>query len=161
MLTTIAVAVLVASTFTATSAFAQSNTTTEASPMTSLAQKIAEKFGLNQDEVQTVINEVHEEHRTEIKAKVAERLSQLVTDGKITEAQKQLILDKQEELASNRQEKMESIKNMTDEERKAAFEKEKEEVKAWADENGIDLKYLMFHVLKKGGMPFDHEQPAN
>jgi hypothetical protein len=101
--------------------------TNEEGPAHSLAQKIAEKFGLNKDEVMTVVNDHHKEMNTqrqaEMKAKMGERLTQIVTDGKITEAQKQLILAKQSELQSAREAEMQSLKDKTPDERKAAMEK--------------------------------------
>ena len=113
------------------------------SPMASLVQKIADKFGLNKDEVQAVFDQNRQEHQAQMQAKSEEQLSQDVTDGKITEEQKQKILEKRQELQENRQSKMEEMRNMTAEERKAAMEKERQELENWVKENGIDHNYLM------------------
>ena len=72
-------------------------------------------------------------------------LSQLVKDGKLTEAQKQLIVTKRAELDSARKTQFESSKNLTPEERKTQMEKEKTTLQAWAKENGIEIQYLMPH----------------
>lgn len=65
---------------------------------TSLIQMLSSKFGLQESEVQSVFNQHRDEMQKNMQAKVEARLTQLVTDGKITEAQKQLILTKHVEL---------------------------------------------------------------
>lgn len=110
-------------------------------PESTLVQKIATKFNLNQDEVQKVFDEEHASREAEMQTKNDERLSQLVTDGKITEAQKTLILNKQKELKASRSDKG-SLKNLTPEERKSQMDAKKAELESWAKENGIDVQYL-------------------
>ena len=78
-----------------------------------------------------------------MQAKQEERLSQLVTDGKITEDLKALILNKYKEIQAERESNKDSFRNLTPEERKAQMEEKKTELEAWANENGIDIKYLM------------------
>lgn len=72
-----------------------------------------------------------------------ERLTKLVSEGKITEEQKSLILAKEEEMEAARQAQMESETELTEEERKAAMEEEQAELRKWAEENGIDMQYLI------------------
>jgi len=108
-----------------------------------LVQKIAEKFNLNQDDVQSVFDEVRSERQKEMQLKEEERLNQLVTDRKITKEQKNLIQKKQEELRSERESSRDSFKDLTPEERKAQMEKRRTELETWASENGIDIQYLM------------------
>ncbi len=117
--------------------------------MSSLVQKISDKFGLNKDEVQAVFDEQHDEMRKVMVAKHQERLDQLVKDGKITEAQKTLIQNKMEELQAER----ESLKDLTPEERKTKIDAARVELESWAKENGIDLQYLMgnFGFKLRGG----------
>jgi membrane protein involved in colicin uptake len=140
-----------ASAFGATAAFAQGS-----DPSSGLAQRIAEKFGLKQTDVQTVVDQYRTEERAERQAemqtKYEERLTQLVKDGKITEAQKQLILSKHAELQASREQEFTSFKNMTEDERKAAMEKKRSEMESWAKANGIDVQYVM--PLGKGGPGF-------
>lgn len=116
---------------------------------TSLVQKISTKFGLNQSDVQAVFDEQRNEQQTKMQAKFEERLTQAVKDGKITEEQKAKILQKFSELKAQKQADRDAFKNMTPEERKAAFKKQHEELKAWADANGIDMKNL-FGALGPG-----------
>lgn len=145
---------------TSTKVFAQNTTMTN--HLSNLVDKIAAKFNLNKADVQAVFYQDRKEHQAEMEAKYEERLSQYVTDGKITEAQKALILAKHKELKASRQENRPDLKNMTEEERKAAMEANKtkmdEERKAledWATQNGIDIKYLMggFGMGRHGGGP--------
>ncbi len=117
----------------------------------SLASKIAEKFNVNKDEVKQIIDADREEHmaerRAERQTRLEERLSTAVTNGKITEEQKTKIL----EYVKSQQTFFDSLKDMTEDERKAAMQKHRDEVKKWASDNGIDEKYVLM-----GGGPGGH-----
>lgn len=133
-------------------------------PQTTIVQKIAEKFDLNQEEVQQVFDEVRSEHHAEreadMKAKEEERLSQLVADGKITEEQKSLIQQKHEELRAERGAHRDSFKDLSQEERQAQMEQRKSELESWANKNGIDATYLMPEFGERGnGRPVDPGGP--
>lgn len=147
MATVAAVSVLGAGILTASTAFAQQSDSSMQNPMNSLVEKIATKFNLNQDEVQAVFDEAHKERHGEMKAKFEEQLSTYVSEGKITEEQKQLILQKREEMDAEREANKDQFQNLSDDERRSQMEQKRAELKAWADENGIDLQYLM----PKGG----------
>ncbi len=134
------------------------NTADHPNPMAALVEKIADKFGLNQEDVQVIFDEYQTERRAEMEknrekrqaemeARFEEQLSQAIEEGKITEEQKQLIIAKREELEANRQTGM---KEMTDEERKTAREEERQELESWAEEKGIDLEYLMVGFGMRG-----------
>lgn len=107
-----------------------------------LVQKIAAKFSLNEDDVQKVFDEARNEHHAEMQKNQTERLRELVTEGKITEAQKTLIVNKQNELQANKPNRN-SFKDLTPVERKSQMEAKKTELDSWAKENGIDPQYLM------------------
>ncbi len=117
---------------------------------TSMVQRIAQKFNLSESEVQTVFDEAREEHQTEIKTRFEARLTTAVENGKITETQKQAILTKHDELMAEHEAEWEAVKNMTPEERRAHHETERAELETWAEEQGIDLSYLM-PMGKMGG----------
>jgi hypothetical protein len=119
------------------------NAQTASNGNTSLVQKVAQRFGLNQADVQAVFDQDKQEHRAQMNAKYEQRLSQLVTDGKITEAQKQLILAKYKELEANKQSMMQNMKNLTPEQRKSVMDQQRQDIQSWAQQNNIDLKYLM------------------
>lgn len=131
---------------------------TASSRSSSIVQKIADRFGLNKDEVQKVFDEEHAARRTEMQAKMEERLNTLVTEGKITAEQKMLIQNKMKELQAERQANKEKMKSLTPEQMKEEMESKKTELDAWAKENGIDPQYLMFKMKFKGngqGMMFE------
>ncbi len=103
----------------------------------SLIERLAAKFNLNKADVETVFGEEREARRTERNMKFEERLAQAVRDGKITDAQKSLILEKHAALMSEREASRESWKNMTREERRADAEKRREALESWMKTNGI------------------------
>lgn len=126
------------------SAFAlTASAATTTNPDESLASKIAAKFNINKDEVQTVIKEYRDEHRAEHQAerqqRLEERLTTAVSEGKLTEDQKAKIL----EFVKTQEANFENLKDQTEDERKASMDAHREEVKKWAADNGIDEKYLM------------------
>lgn len=113
----------------------------------SLASKIASKFNLNKEEVQSVLNEHHAEmhtaHMQEHLERHEERLNKAVQAGELTEEQKTKILEYLKSQESN----LENLEDKTKEERQAAMKTHREEMKKWAADNGIDEKY----VLPMGG----------
>lgn len=134
--------------------------------MANLVDKIATKFGLEKDDVQAVVDEdrneyeakmkeSREERQAEMEALFEESLNKEVADGKITQEQKTLILEKRKELHTNRQDAVKS----THQERINARESEHNELVGWATSNGIDVKYLMDeigmprHGFQNGGKP--------
>lgn len=123
-------------------------------PQTTLIQKIADKFGLNRDDVQKVFNEARGEHQAQMQNRFEERLTQSVKDGKITEAQKTLILNKHKEMQQEREKNMDSWQNLTKDERKSQMQTKRTEMENWANENGIDLQYFHMGVGMKGHMGF-------
>lgn len=103
-----------------------------------LTQKFAQKFGVDESEVENLFTEHREEARSqrqvEMKERCDKRLSIAVTEGKITEEQKTLVLTKREELQTKREE--------LGSERKVQAQAHRDEMKEWAQENGIDESVL-------------------
>ena len=119
----------------------------------SLVAAIATKFNLNQSDVQAVFDEQREKHQAERKAEIETKLTQAVADGKITEAQKQAILARHQEMQSNRPDKDE-MRNMTAEQRNAKMEERRSEMNAWLSTNGLSqdiFRELMGGPQDKGG----------
>lgn len=116
---------------------------TQGTQVSSLVQKIAQKFGVPQADVQAVFDANKQEHMQHMQAQAEQRLTDLVTAGKITQAQKDLIVVKQKELQANHQANFEVMKGKTQAERKTAMDAQRTELEAWAKTNGIDLRYLM------------------
>jgi Tfp pilus assembly protein PilV len=134
-----------------TNVSAETNGTTDESPMSSLVGKLADKFNLNEQEVQAVFDEHKDDMHKEHRATFEERLSEAVADGKLTEDQKAKILAKLDELQSQREANHESFKDMSSEERREAMEKRREELETWAEENDIPEDYLPFAFGKGHG----------
>jgi hypothetical protein len=142
IITALAIATLGAGILTSSKVFAQT-TPSGNNPMSTLIQKIATKFGLNTSDVQAVFDQDRTDQEAQQETDYEARLTQAVTDGKITEAQKQLILTKHKELEASRQNQMQNMQGKTDTERKAAMESERTALETWAKENNIDMSYLM------------------
>jgi len=103
-----------------------------------LIQRLVDKFSLNEDEVEDVIEEVREEQKEEVKMRYENKMGQLVENGILTQEQVELIEAKREELKSQAGE----LEGLTREEKKEVMVQHKEELKVWADENGIEIGML-------------------
>lgn len=123
-----------------------------------IIQNLAEKFGVTPGEVEQVFEETRGEQRTA-------RLDSFVDDGTITEDQKNLIIEKQDE----HQTKINEIRDasMTAEERRVAIQELHQEMLSWADENDIPLETIgrggfgmgkgMGGGMRRGGMGMMNE----
>lgn len=89
----------------------------------SLVDKLASRFNLNKDEVRSVFEEAKQDRQAERQAEVSQELQGFVESGDITAEQKTLIEAKLDEVRSS-------------------FETERASLEAWAEEQGIDLKYV-------------------
>lgn len=125
--------------------------TSNSTKQDSIVDKISQKFNLNKDDVQKVFDEDRAAHETERQAKLEEKLSQAVKDGKITEDQKSKIIAKIAEIKADMETHKDTMKDKTAEERKALMEQKRTEIEAWAEENNIPLEYLMVMHFKGGG----------
>lgn len=110
-----------------------------------IVQRLAEKFGLNVDEVNQTFAEEREAHQEEMRSQLEERLDTAVAEGKITEAQKAVILEKIGEMQANKG----NLENLDRETHHTKMRKLHEEFRTWAEENDIDLSELM--PLGSGG----------
>jgi len=96
-----------------------------------IVENIATKFNLNPSEVEQVFESTRIQERTE-------RLSQAVVDGDITEAQKNLILEKENEFRASI-EKINS-QELTADARHEAIQNLRSDLIDWAEENDITTK---------------------
>lgn len=114
-------------------------------PMSGFVEALVSKFGLNQTEVQTFVDNYRQQRQTEMQTLARDRentyLSGLVSEGKITEDQKQAILQKHEELRS--QFSRDGISGLTPVERRQKMDEKRSELTSWAQSQGIDTSYLM------------------
>jgi hypothetical protein len=132
-----------------------SNAASPTNPMTSLVQKIAQKFGLKEADVQAVFDQNRQDHMDQMQTRYESTLDQAVKDGKLKEAQKQLLLAKHKELQSQKLGQTENWGTMTPEQRKEAMLKQHQELQDWAKQNNIDIQYL-FGFGGKGMMMGRH-----
>ena len=116
------------------------------SPGTTLVDDLATKFHLNKTDVQQVFDAHHQAQMAKGEAKSEERLTQAVKDGRITEAQKALILAKHKEMIANR----EAARMADPGKRHTDMEQQRDDLKVWADQNKIPLD-LTFGFGGRGG----------
>lgn len=148
---------------TAGMAAADSTSSNTTNPMDSLVSALAEKFNLNQAEVQ----QVFEDHRGAMQQQrdeaVQERVQQLVSDGELSQDQANALLDKRAE----HREMMEQTRNQGERPSSDERQEHRAELKQWAEENGIDAKHLRFVMGGKGpggpgnGAPMQHRAGAD
>lgn len=108
----------------------------------SIVQQLTQKFNLNPADVQSVFDQNRAVRTAQMQTNFEARLTQDVKDGKITDAQKQFILQKRQELQTQRQTNRDSFKNMNAEARKAVITTQRQDLQNWAKQNGIDIKYF-------------------
>jgi hypothetical protein len=120
--------------------------------MTSFVNAIAAKFNLKAADVQSVVDQTMATERATMDAKrsqnEATRLAKAVTDGKLTQAQADLIKAKQAEMKTF----MDSLKTKTQSERMTAMKTQMDSLKQWADANNIPLNFIQGAGMGKGGM---------
>ena len=139
-----AVAVIGAGVIGAASVSAATDTT---NPQASLVQKLADTFHLDKSKVQAVFDQQRTENQANHEANYEKRLDQLVTDGKITSAQKTAILAENKKLKAE----LDAVKDSTDKTaRRTAMQNVRTEAQTWATQNNIDEHYLMGGI---GGHP--------
>lgn len=109
-----------------------------------IIQKLAEKFGLKQEDIKSVFDQVRTDRVTQMQTKFDDYLSQAVKDGKLTEAQKQLILQKRQEIQAQRQTNMNNHQNL------------RSSLSDWAKQNNIPIQYLFGGIGMGRGFGFGH-----
>ncbi len=112
------------------------------------ATELAAKLGIDESKVETAFDEIRTERQKEMETAFEKRVNEALSSGKITAAQKDLILKKHEELQAQRDQERASMRDATPEERRTIMEKRHDDMKAWADENGID--YSSFFAGREG-----------
>jgi hypothetical protein len=118
-------------------------TANNTNPMNGIVTAIAQKFNLSVSDVQSVFEEQkskmeaereqnREKMQAEMQQKFTTELAQAVTDGKLTQAQADLITAKRAELVAQRP-------NV-----------DQDALKQWASDNGISEEYLHFLCPRMG-----------
>jgi len=131
--------------------YAQTNGNSGSGP---LITKLVEKFNLDKSEVEQVFKENREERQDQMQTRHQEMLEQAVKDGKITEEQKNMLMEKREEMRKG-------MENLSWDERQGQRAKHRQEIHNWAEENGIDLSAIQGLRNGKGngqrGFGFRHQ----
>lgn len=115
---------------------------TDKGQRTDLIKKIAGQFKLKENDVQKVFDDYQNNRQKTMQDKFMEKLNKAVKDKKITEAQKQLILKKHEELRNKRQQMPDNWSGLSPDERRQFKEKQRQELETWAKNNGLDISYF-------------------
>ena len=131
------------------SVYAATTATGPTDPMSSLVDKIAERFSLNKSDVQQVFDENRQAMQAEREQRIKDELNQLVTDGKLTQDQVDKINAKRTELKAKRDEARSSGQSASD--RRTAMQAERTELAQWADDNDIPTEYLRYVFGGHGG----------
>jgi hypothetical protein len=119
-----------------------------------IIQKLVERFDLDSEEVVEVFSEARQERQAEKEERFAGRLEEAVSQGELTEEQKEALLAKHEELQQEREANREEFRSLSWEERRELRQSRREELEAWAQANGIDVSYLFGGLLgcgRRGG----------
>lgn len=127
------------------------NTTGQTNPISNLVTAIAQKFNLNQADVQQVFDQQRQQNQAEHQQRFADRLTQDVKDGKLTQAQADAITAKMAELQTQRQTDKTALQGKTQEERQAYFQQQVDALKQWATDNNIPAGYLPFGPMMGHG----------
>lgn len=95
----------------------------DASGYPPIVEKLAEKFGLNKDDVKSVFDQERQDHINAMQTNFEDRLAKAVTDGVLTEDQKNALIEKFKEKQEERQQHHEEMQN-------------------WLSEQNIDMEKL-------------------
>ena len=124
-------------------------------PMSGLVNAIASKFHLTPSDVQAVFDQQRQTQADAMKKQADQRfsdmLAQAVKDGKLTQAQADLITAKQKEIQTFQT----SLQGKSPADRQTAMKTESDSLKAWATANNIPQQYVMpFRggMMRGGGM---------
>ena len=141
-----------------TMVFAQKSNT----PLSGLAQALATKYNLNQSDVQNFISTYMQQHRGQSQVNMQQmqkkRLDQLVSQGKISNAQEVAILNELETL--QKQLSSSSFKTMTQAQRQTVMKNDKNTLTQWAKSQGISPAYVMPFGGHRGGWNKTAQSPT-
>ena len=115
---------------------------------TSLAQSIADAFKLNKDDVQNVIDQNRSDNQAKREAKEQNRLTQAVTDKKITQAQADYITKAQADITAVIA--ATTPKDLTASQ-KADIKTKTTALRTWAKANNVPVNLIRGDIMR-GGM---------
>ena len=112
-----------------------------------MVQAIASKFNLKPSEVQSVVDQYRASQQTKKQQNFQTALDKAVASGELTSAQHDLILAEETQVQT-RLTQIKAISSQAD--RTTALKQLRADVKSWATQNGIDLKWVAVRGLKTG-----------
>lgn len=101
----------------------------------SLAQKISQRFNVSPDKVEEVLDEMRAEREAMRLMRFEERLDGYISEGKLTTAQKDLLMDKREEMMAKKDEFL----SLSFDERRAKMDEYRKSLDSWLSQNGITV----------------------
>jgi hypothetical protein len=116
------------------------------------AQALAEKFNLDQNEVENFFTQQRGFRHEDREERHEEHLNELVNSGQLTQEQRNALEARHDEMESEREEHRAAMSNLTIEERQAERTEHRAEMEVWAEENGIDLSILHPEGQSRGPM---------
>ncbi len=105
------------------------------------AESVRERIGQYSAQREDARAERHAE-RSAHQSQLPNRLSDAVSEGTLTEDQKSLLLQKHEDMQSERELWREEKATMTPDERRAAAEERRQEMQQWAEQNDIPTEFV-------------------
>lgn len=130
---------------------ASSTSNTKTDPMSSLVDALVSKFNLKKSDVQAVFDAQKATMDKQREADVTAEIKQLVTDGKLTQAQADAITAKRATLQKEHEANRSSMDSKSDTDRKAAMDAEKTALDSWLKEQGISTDYAYLLMGGHGG----------
>lgn len=100
--------------------------------------RLVSRFNLNKNDVEKVFEENQAARQAERKTEIEEKLNQAVSEGKLTNDQKNALIQKMDEMRARR----DDLRNLSREERRQKMTEHRTEMQKWASDNGIDFTQL-------------------
>ena len=110
----------------------------DVNPAATLVAAIAQRFNLNQSEVQQVFDDHRGTMGMRQRTHRQDRLSEAVKNGQLTQAQADQITAKQAEMRSS----MQTLAGKTESERREVMQQHRDEMKTWAQANNIPVEFF-------------------
>jgi hypothetical protein len=108
------------------------------------AKTLAQHLGVSEDNVKAALTKMRDEHQQQHVQELTTKLDALIAEGKLTQAQKQAVLTKFQQIHQQQEKEMENGGSPgTMANRKTQRQAKKAELESWAKEQGIDLSLIM------------------
>lgn len=113
-----------------------------AQSMQDAVKERAGQYSAQREEARTERQAEHQASRELRVAELPSRLDEAVANGVLTEAQKDAVINKHEDMQRTRQQWYEDKSTMSPEERRESAAAHRAEMQAWAEKNGIPEEFM-------------------